>query len=69
MNKTNHTHTTGEKIPQSVEKIKMQCRDKSGELLAYYNDVESLEEAIGIKLRWSKTYKNFYHIISINFFS
>lgn len=50
-----------------MEKIKLQVRDKEGQLLAYNNDCQTIENAIRIKNEYAKMYEGFVHIISINF--
>lgn len=47
----------------------MQCRDKNGNLLAYNQDVKTIEEAMQIKLKWQSMYVSFAYLISINFFT
>jgi hypothetical protein len=50
-----------------MEKIKLQARDKEGQLLAYNNDCLNVNEAMALKESWEVMYKGFVHIITINF--
>lgn len=51
-----------------MTKIKMQCRDSKGNLLAYNQDVLTLVNAMAIKLQWEQAYGTAAHCITINFF-
>lgn len=48
--------------------IKMQCKDKNGNLLAYHQEIKSIEEAMQYKLKWQDMYGKNAYLISINFF-
>lgn len=48
--------------------IKMQCRDKDGNLLAYNNSVSDIQAAAIIAEQWQEMYKKYCHVVSINIF-
>jgi len=61
------THNITNKY-KTMTKIKMQCRDKNGNILAYHQDVENINDAIKLKDVWESMYVKHAHVITINFF-
>lgn len=52
---------------QPTEVIKMQCRDKDGNLLAYHNDIKDIEQIVIVKFDWKEKYGRNAYIISVHF--
>lgn len=50
-----------------MEIIKMQCRTKEGDMIAYHVDIKNVEEAIEVKKRWQVMYGKAAYMIIITF--